>query len=140
MYHGQNTTNISDQYELCLNMSKYVDCCICIVQIRFFFVKTSCHNQGCQLMHSWGNGDRCKQAITVWHFTMDQKAILCSKIQIIKMQFHQQSTSQKQQQSFYNVKYGSSIIMSKSLSDNLSNENKHSVFPVHFGISIHIVS
>ena len=81
MYHGQNTTNISDQYELCLNMSKYVDCCICIVQIRFFFfVKTSCHNQGCQLMHSWGNGDRCKQAITVWHFTMDQKARFCSKI------------------------------------------------------------
>ena len=36
-------------------------------------------------MHSWGNGDRCKQAITVWHFTMDQKARLCSKIQIIKI-------------------------------------------------------
>ena len=35
-------------------------------------------------MHSWGNGDRCKQAITVWHFTMDQKARLCSKIQVIK--------------------------------------------------------
>ena len=43
-------------------------------------------------------------------------------------------------ESFYNVKYGSSIIMSESLSENLSNENKHSVFPVHFGILIHVLS
>ena len=53
-----------------------------LFKFDFFFVKTSCHNQGCQLMHSWGNGDRCKQAINVWHFTMDQKARLYSKIQI----------------------------------------------------------
>ena len=43
-------------------------------------------------------------------------------------------------ESFYNVKYGSSTITSESSSENLSNENKHSVFPVHFGILIHVLS
>ena len=43
-------------------------------------------------------------------------------------------------ESIYNVKYGSSIITLESLSENLSNENKHSVFPVNFGILIHVLS
>ena len=33
-----------------------------------------------------------------------------------------------------------SIITSENWSENLSNENKHSVFPVHFGILIHFLS
>ena len=43
-------------------------------------------------------------------------------------------------ESFYTVKYGSSTITSESLSENLSNKNKHSVFPVHFDILIHVLS
>ena len=47
-------------------------------------------------------------------------------------------------ESFYNVNYGSSIIMSKSSSKNLSNQNKHLWWSykkkVHFGILIHVLS
>jgi hypothetical protein len=43
-------------------------------------------------------------------------------------------------ESFCNVENGSSIIMSKSLSKNLINENKHTLCFQRIGILIHILS
>ena len=43
-------------------------------------------------------------------------------------------------ESFYNIKNGSSITTSKSLSKNLSNENKHTLCFKRIGILIHVLS